>query len=360
MLGAIIGDICGSIYEFYPIEVKDFSLMKYGVDYTDDSVLTIAVADAILYNKDFAVTIKRYAKKYQGRGYGGRFHSWIYSESLEPYNSYGNGSAMRVSAVGFYYDTIEEVLEKAKQSAEVTHNHWEGIKGAQAIALAIFLARTNHTKEEIKNKIQTRFNYDLNRTLDEIERNYHFNETCQGSVPEAITAFLESTNFESAIKNAIWLKGDADTQACMAGAIAEAYYKEIPQYLKDKAFEKIPNEFKEIIDEFYTVISKDTNIHNKTIKQIEASFHNLINERANKLIIKYNIKLPQLNSKQINLSKKMYFPIDGMYGGFSYWFELKNDNLELISESWCRVVGGSGQRHTINEDGYKLTDEGFV
>jgi ADP-ribosylglycohydrolase len=360
MLGAIIGDICGSIYEFDPIEVREFSLMKYGVDFTDDSVLTVAVADAILYNKDFAITIKRYAQTYPGRGYGGRFYDWIDSESLEPYGSYGNGSAMRVSAVGFYYDTVDEVLEKAKQSAEVTHNHKEGIKGAQAVALAIFLARTNHTKEEIKNEIETRFNYDLSRTLEEIEKNYSFNETCQGSVPEAIMAFLESTDFESAIKNAIWLKGDADTQACMAGAIAEAFYKEIPQYLKDKAFEIIPKEFKKIIDEFYIAINSNNNIYNNTIKQIQLYFHKLINERMNEFGIKNDIKLPELNSKQINLEKNMYFPINGMYGGFSYWFELKNDELELISESWSRIAGGSGERHIINKNGCILVDEGFV
>jgi ADP-ribosylglycohydrolase len=264
MLGAIIGDICGSIYEFDPVKLNDFTLMLGDVRFTDDSVLTIATADSILNNKDFVINYKKYANDYPFRGYGGRFQRWAWSKSLEPYGSYGNGSAMRVSAVGFYYNNIDDVLEKARQSAEVTHNHIEGIKGAQAIVLAIFLARTNHTREQIKDEIENRFNYNLSRKLADIDKNYCFNETCQGTVPEAIIAFLESTDFESAIKNAILLRGDADTQACMAGAIAEAYYKEIPQYLKDKAFEIIPKEFRDILDEFYKK-SKLRSIHNVSI-----------------------------------------------------------------------------------------------
>jgi len=250
MLGAIIGDICGSIYEFRSVEEYNFSLITDKSTFTDDTVLTIAVADSIVNNFDFASTIKKYALNYPNRGYGGRFHDWIYSDNLEPYGSFGNGSAMRVSSVGFYYNSIDEVLKKAKQSAEITHNHWEGIKGAQATALAIYLARMGSSKEQIKYEIETRFNYDLNRTLKEIESNYHFNETCQGSVPEAIIAFLESKNYETAIRNAIWLKGDADTQACIAGGIAEAYYKNIPKVLIDKAFEILPRDFLKIIYQY--------------------------------------------------------------------------------------------------------------
>jgi ADP-ribosylglycohydrolase len=247
MLGAIIGDICGSVYEFAPVENYNFPLLREDSKYTDDTVLTIAVADAILNNSDFAISIKKYAREYPGKGYGRKFNDWIYSELYTPYGSYGNGSAMRVSAVGFYYNSIDEVLQKAKESAEVTHNHWEGIKGAQATALAVYLAKTNHSKKEIKKEIETRFNYDLNRTLVEIERNYCFNETCQGSVPEAIIAFLESKDYETAIRNAIWLKGDADTQACIVGGIAEAFYGNIPSYMVDKAFEVLPREFLKII-----------------------------------------------------------------------------------------------------------------
>jgi ADP-ribosylglycohydrolase len=255
MLGAIIGDICGSVYEFASVDSYDFPLITDNSQYTDDTVLTIAVADSIIHNHDFAIDIKRYARNYPGKGYGRKFNDWIYSELYTPYFSYGNGSAMRVSPVGFYYNNIDMVMEKAKESAEVTHNHWEGIKGAQATALAIYMARNNHSKEEIKEEIESRFNYDLNRTLVEIERNYYFNETCQGSVPEAIIAFLESEDYESAIRNAIWLKGDADTQACIAGGIAEAFYGEIPDYLIDKAFEVLPKEFLKILYKF----NKDCN-----------------------------------------------------------------------------------------------------
>ena len=251
MLGAIIGDICGSIYEFDCVKVDEFDLMTDGVNFTDDTVLTIAVADAVINNKDFGKTIKKYALDYPKRGYGFKFNKWIHSNTLKPYGSYGNGSAMRVSSIGFYCNSIDKVLEKAKQSAEVTHNHYEGIIGAQAVALSIFLARNNYTKTEIKIEIQNRFGYNLNRTIQDISKNYRFDETCQGSVPEAIIAFLESTDFESAIKNAILIKGDADTQACIAGAIAEAYYKKIPKYLKDKAYAIIPQDFQMIIDRFY-------------------------------------------------------------------------------------------------------------
>lgn len=250
MLGAIIGDIAGSVYEFYPVNSTDFPLFTPQSKFTDDTVLTIAVADAFIHNKDMSKTIQEYAKKYDGRGYGGRFFSWIYSENPEPYGSYGNGSAMRVSSVGWLGNSIDEVLELAFKSAEVTHNHVEGIKGAQAVALAIFLARKGFSKEAIKDDISKRFSYDLSRTIPEIEKDYYFNETCQKSVPEAITAFLYSNDYESAIRNAIWLKGDADTQAAIAGSIAEAFYKEIPQELKDKAYELIPKEFLVTLYEF--------------------------------------------------------------------------------------------------------------
>lgn len=241
MLGAIIGDIAGSIYEFFPVESTDFPFFSEQSKFTDDTVLTIAVADAFIHNKDMSKTIQDYAKKYDGRGYGLKFFNWIYSE---------NGSAMRVSSAGWLGKDINEVLDLAKKSAEVTHNHVEGIKGAQAVAIAIFLARTGSSKYAIQDEISERFDYDLSRSLDEIEKDYSFNETCQKSVPEAITAFLYSDDYESAIRNAIWLKGDADTQAAIAGSIAEAFYKEIPQYMKDKAYELLPKEFIVTLYEF--------------------------------------------------------------------------------------------------------------
>lgn len=250
MLGAIIGDIAGSVYEFYPVERTDFPLFTPQSKFTDDTVLTIAVADAFIHNKDMAKTIQNYAREYEGRGYGGKFFSWIYDENPEPYGSYGNGSAMRVSSAGWLGNDINEVLELAYKSAAVTHNHVEGIKGAQAVALAIFLARKGSSKYAIQDEISERFNYDLSRSLSEIEKDYAFNETCQQSVPEAITAFLYSDDYESAIRNAIWLKGDADTQASIAGSIAEAFYKEIPQELKNKAYELLPKEFVVTLYEF--------------------------------------------------------------------------------------------------------------
>lgn len=259
MLGAIIGDICGSIYEFNPVNSKDeIVLMKKGVKFTDDTVLTMAIADSIINKRNYVDNLIKFYQNYpNGMGYGKRFFRWVISKEHKPYGSYGNGSAMRVSPVGFYFNSTEEVLVESKRSAEITHNHIEGIKGAQAVALSIYLARNNYTKEQIKNEITKRFNYNLDFTVDNLSLNNHHNETCQRSVPEAIVAFLESTSYVSAIKNAIWLRGDADTQACIAGAIAEAFYREIPEELKTKALELIPDEFIEILTKFYKEIEFD-------------------------------------------------------------------------------------------------------
>lgn len=259
MLGAIIGDICGSIYEFNPVNSKDeIVLMKKGVKFTDDTVLTMAIADSIINKRNYVDNLIKFYQNYpNGMGYGKRFFRWVISKEHKPYGSYGNGSAMRVSPVGFYFNSTEEVLVESKRSAEITHNHIEGIKGAQAVALSIYLARNNYTKEQIKNEITKRFNYNLDFTVDNLSLNNHHNETCQRSVPEAIVAFLKSTSYVSAIKNAIWLRGDADTQACIAGAIAEAFYREIPEELKTKAMELIPDEFIEILTKFYKEIEFD-------------------------------------------------------------------------------------------------------
>ena len=251
MMGSIIGDIVGSIFEFCPTKRTDFSLFNVMSKYTDDTALTVAVADALLNNLDLAATLKKYTLDYPGRGYGGRYGQWAMSESNEPYNSFGNGSAMRVSPVGFMAKSVEESLDKAKWSAEVTHNHPEGIKGAQAVALAIFMARTGASKGEIKTEIEQRFEYDLSRSFERIQPICTFNETCQGSVPEAITAFLASESYEDTIRKAIALGGDADTQACIAGGIAEAYYKAIPAAIIQEARKRLPVEFLEIIDRFY-------------------------------------------------------------------------------------------------------------
>jgi ADP-ribosylglycohydrolase len=250
IIGAVIGDVIGSVFEWNNTKTMDFDLFNPKCDFTDDTVLTIAVADCILNKKDFAKTIWEYGRKYRGRGYGGSFKKWLQEDNLKPYGSFGNGSAMRACAVGFAFNDIETVLEVAKQSAEVTHNHPEGIKGAQATAAAIFLARQGKTKQEIKGYITKTFNYNLDFTLDEIRPTYKFDVTCQGSVPQAIVAFLESSDFESAIRLAISIGGDSDTIACITGGIASAYYREIPQKIIDFVVDKLPSEYIEIMNKF--------------------------------------------------------------------------------------------------------------
>lgn len=250
MLGAIVGDIVGSIYEFNNHRSKDFPLFSGGCDFTDDTVLNVAVADCLMNQGSYAEYIKNYTRKYPNRGYGGRFAQWIRFESMEPYNSWGNGSAMRVSAVGFAFDDLEMVMQEAKRSSEVTHNHPEGIKGAQATALAIYMARQGQSKEQIKSAIAKSFSYDLDRTLDEIRPVYQFNESCQETVPEAVIAFLESTDFEDAIRNGISLGGDSDTLTCITGGIAEAFYGGVPQDIAEKALSYLPKVMREVVEEF--------------------------------------------------------------------------------------------------------------
>lgn len=250
IIGAVIGDVIGSVFERNNIKTTNFDLFNSKCDYTDDTVLTIAVADCILNNKNFAKTIWEYGRNYRGRGYGGSFRNWLQQDNLKPYGSFGNGSAMRASAVGFAFDNIETVLDIAKQTAEVTHNHPEGIKGAQATATAIFLARKGKSKQEIKDYITSTFNYDLGFTLDEIRPTYKFDVTCQGSVPQAIVAFLESSDFENAIRLAISIGGDSDTIACITGGIASAYYKQIPKEIIDFVVDKLPGEYIEIMNKF--------------------------------------------------------------------------------------------------------------
>ena len=250
IIGAVIGDVIGSVFEWNNIKTTDFNLFNPKCDFTDDTVLTIAVADCILNKKDFAKAIWEYGRKYRGRGYGGSFRNWLQEDNLRPYGSFGNGSAMRASAVGFAFNDIETVMEVAKQSAEVTHNHPEGIKGAQATATAIFLSRQGKSKQEIKDYITQTFNYNLDFTLDEIRPTYKFDVTCQGSVPQAIVAFLESSDFENAIRLAISIGGDSDTIACITGGIASAFYKLIPTEIMDFVVDKLPSEYIEIMNKF--------------------------------------------------------------------------------------------------------------
>jgi ADP-ribosylglycohydrolase len=252
MIGAIAGDIIGSVCESRGkrIKTKDFPLFTGGCRFTDDSVLTVALAEAILTGSRYEQLMKKYYHRYPHAGYGGMFRAWAQSENSRPYNSFGNGAAMRISPVGFAFDTREEVLAKAKLYTGITHNHPEGIKGAQAVAASVFLARTGSSKKEIRQHIEKSFGYDLSRTLDEIRPGYHFDATCQGSVPEAIIAFLESDDYEDAVRNAISLGGDSDTQACITGGIAQAFYGGVPDFIQRKALDLLDEDLRSVTMEF--------------------------------------------------------------------------------------------------------------
>ena len=231
-------------------KTKEFPLFVEGSRFTDDSVLSIAVADCLLTGSSYVDTFRDYAKKYPDRCYGMGFRHWVESGSREPYNSWGNGSAMRVSAVAFAFKTLEEVLKEAKASAEVTHSHPEGIRGAQAAAAATFLARQGEPKRNIRRMIEARFGYDLSRTTAMIRPTYTFNESCQGTVPEAITAFLDSTDYENAVRLAISLGGDADTLACITGGIAGAFYGGVPESIAVRALEALDDDLRETVTRF--------------------------------------------------------------------------------------------------------------
>lgn len=250
MFGAIAGDIIGSFYEIFPIKTKDFPLFHARSVFTDDTVLTVAVADAILTGNSYQQSIIEIGRRYPGAGYGGSFIRWLHSGNPQPYNSWGNGSAMRVSPVGYAFDSEKEVLKEAKKSAEISHNHPEGIKGAQATAIAIFLARKGFKKKEIRTEIGRRFGYNLNRTVNEIRPTYSFDVSCQGTVPEAIISFLDSISFEDAIRNAISLGGDSDTLACITGGIAEAFYGKVPKNILLKVRSYLTSDLLSIAEKF--------------------------------------------------------------------------------------------------------------
>ena len=250
ILGAIAGDIIGSAYEFNPTKDYNFLLFNDLSEYTDDTVMTVANAEWLLTSKDLGTTMLEYGNKYEA-GYGELFLCWLWRKDLRPYNSFGNGSAMRVSPVGWAFDTLEETLVAAKRSAEVTHNHPEGIKGAQSTAACIYWARKGRTKQQIKEYVDALFGYDLNRTCDEIRSSYGFDVTCQGPVPESIIAFLESSDYESAVRLAVSLGGDSDTMGAITGGIAEAYYGGVPENIKIEVLKRLPNEFIEVMQKFY-------------------------------------------------------------------------------------------------------------
>lgn len=255
MLGAIIGDCVGSSFEHTGLKQYDFPMFVsddvFKNTYTDDSVLTISTAEALLIGGDYATLYKSYARRYPNRGYGSAFREWVKTGSItEPINSFGNGCAMRVSPIGWAFESADDVMKEAEKSAHITHGHPEGIKGAQAAALAVYLARLKLPKEEIRGILARTFLYDLNRTIEQIRPTYKFTSACQESVPEAIIAFLDGTDYESTIRLAISLGGDTDTQACISGAIAQAYYEVIPRKMAEIVLKMLPKDFLRIIKEF--------------------------------------------------------------------------------------------------------------
>lgn len=267
MYGAILGDIIGSPFEFdRGDKTKDFKLFSRRSHFTDDSVMTLAVCEALLkVGQDATVkeieetvisSMQSWGRRYPHEGYGGYFRRWLTARHPEPYNSFGNGSAMRVSAAGWLYDSLEKTRVVAKATANVTHNHPEGIKGAEATASAICMARNGSSKEEIKKYIENEFHYDLNRTLDEIRPSFHMDETCQKTVPEAIIAFLEARDFEDAIRNAVSLGGDTDTLGAITGSIAEAYFG-ISETLISECRNRINKDMRDVVDAFYSLVRED-------------------------------------------------------------------------------------------------------
>lgn len=251
MLGSIAGDMIGAPYEGHPTGRKDFPLFCPFSRYTDDTVLTVATAYCLLHGTGYAQAYRRFARAHPGRGYGAGFRRWAFRDDAGPYWSKGNGSAMRVAPIGYAADSVEAVLAEAERSAAVTHNHPEGIKGAQAVALAVFLARNGVEKAEIRKEIAARFGYRLTRSLDQIREHYKPDITCPGSVPEAIVCFLEAEGVEEAIRNAVWLGGDADTQACIAGGIAEAFFGGVPSDIESEVRKRLPEDLLAIVDAFY-------------------------------------------------------------------------------------------------------------
>jgi len=250
MLGAIAGDIIGSPFEGRPRKSVEFELLPASARFTDDTVLTVATAFTLMTDGDYAQNYKMFGRLYPTAGYGASFRVWLASDSLQPYGSYGNGSAMRVSPVGFAMASESEVLREARRSAEVTHDHPEGVKGAQAVALAIYLARQGADQETLRSEIAARFGYDLSRTPDEIRPGYAPDQTCQGSVPEAFCCFLAARGYEETVRLAVSLGGDADTQACIAGAVAEAAFG-LPEEIAAAVIVRLPQDLRDVVEDFY-------------------------------------------------------------------------------------------------------------
>ena len=261
MYGAILGDMIGAPYEFdRGNKTKDFPLFSAGSKFTDDTVMTIAVAEALMdsagqsdgvIRERLVASMVKWGKRYPDAGYGGRFAAWLWAERHEPYRSWGNGSAMRASPAGWLYGTLEETRHAAALTADVTHDHPEGIKGAESVAAAIWLARNGGSREEIRRYITDEFGYDLTRTCDQIRPSYHHVESCQETVPEAFTAFLEGNDFEDVIRTAVSLGGDCDTLTCIAGSVAEAFYG-VPEALKKECRDRLAPDLTAVLDRFET------------------------------------------------------------------------------------------------------------
>ena len=366
MYGAILGDIIGSPFEFdRGDKTKDFKLFSRRSHFTDDSVMTLAVCEALLkVGQDATVkeiedtvisSMQSWGRRYPHEGYGGYFRRWLTARHPEPYNSFGNGSAMRVSAAGWLYDSLEKTRVVAKATANVTHNHLEGIKGAEATASAIFMARNGSSKEEIKKYIENEFHYDLNRTLDEIRPSFHMDETCQKTVPEAIIAFLEARDFEDAIRNAVSLGGDTDTLGAITGSIAEAYFG-ISETLISECRNRINKDMRDVVDAFYSLVRKDDSPNTnqmieKAIKQYYVHndkegmilfMNTLLNamKQGGEFIVPYITKNSFLSKEQINsINIDDTFTLD-------HDVKLKMETVKDASgKEWLGVFTSSNEMH---------------
>ena len=366
MYGAILGDIIGSPFEFdRGDKTKDFKLFSRRSHFTDDSVMTLAVCEALLkVGQDATVkeiedavisSMQSWGRRYPHEGYGGYFRRWLTARHPEPYNSFGNGSAMRVSAAGWLYDSLEKTRVVAKATANVTHNHPEGIKGAEATASAIFMARNGSSKEEIKKYIENEFHYDLNRTLDEIRPSFHMDETCQKTVPEAIIAFLEERDFEDAIRNAVSLGGDTDTLGAITGSIAEAYFG-ISETLISECRNRINKDMRDVVDAFYSLVREDDSPNTnqmieKAIKQYYVHndkegmilfMNTLLNamKQGGEFIVPYITKNTFLSKEQINsINIDDTFTLD-------HDVKLKMETVKDASgKEWLGVFTSSNEMH---------------
>ena len=250
MLGAIAGDIIGSIYEGAGPTSPGFELFRASSRFTDDTVMTVAIAEAILHGSEYGSALRHWGRRYPNAGYGGWFRSWLSSPDSGPYNSFGNGSAMRVAAVGWAWDGLSDVMVEARRTAEVTHNHPEGVKGAQAVAATVLLARMGVDKAAIRRFLEETFGYNCSETMPELRTRHHFDVTCQGTVPTAAVAFLCSANFEEAVRNAVSLGGDADTQGCIAGAMAEAFYIGVPFAIRGEVLRRLDSPLRSVAERF--------------------------------------------------------------------------------------------------------------